>query len=245
MTETSTEELLALLREIEDREKAAERLYSSYIEELKDEEIVGTLRRIRDDEEEHSRLASEALVLIKNGPTYIRVREGLTSFQEASACLVSCGIERYTRTGLTTLEHLINERGLRCIYVSVNKSSTALREAFRRRGIETDAISFIDCMTVDIGESDKMVVSPENLTELSMVVTRLANSIRHNGFVYFDTISTLYIFHPSNVVERFIHTLIPRLKAIPVGLVLVAIEEEVDSRALAVLTAFTDMKVEV
>jgi len=239
----STNELLNLLREIQENEKEAERLYSRYLEELRDEEIVKALRHILDEETRHVRLASEAVSLVKHGSAYLKIRNSLADFSESATCFVSSGIESYTRNSLAMLEHLINERGMRCVYVAVNRPSTSLAEVYRREDIDTEAITFIDCSTVEIGQPGITVVSPENLTDISMAIARHAERHPSKGFVYFDTVSALYIYHPSNMVERFIHNLIPRLKAVPIGLIMVIIEEEVEQRVRAVLTAFSDIKI--
>ena len=240
----STEELLNLLEEIEENEREAERLYSRYLEEVRDEEAVKALRRIRDEETGHVRLASEAISLVKHGPAYPKIRYSLADFSESTTCLVSSGIEGYMRNNLAILEHLINERGLGCIYIAVNRPSTSLAGVYRREGIDTEAITFIDCTTVDTGQLDLNVMSPENLTKISMAVTRQAERFTGNGFIYFDTVSALYIYHADNMVERFIHNFIPKLKAVPIGLVMVIIQEEVEQRARAVLTSFSDIKIE-
>ncbi|MFQ6075799.1 MAG: hypothetical protein ACE5Z5_06665 [Candidatus Bathyarchaeia archaeon] len=243
MAETSTEGLLALLEEILALEKEAEALYNGYLQTIEDESIARRLARIRDDEVGHVQIASDLITLIRY-EEYPRIREGFKGFTAGSATLVSCTVDRYVKANSAVLRHLVNERGFRCIYVAVNKPSTTLTNVFAKEGIDVEKVSFIDCTTLDLGDEKKIVVRPDNPTDLSMAIDGLARKIPGNKFVHFDTISTCYIFHPSNLVERFALSQVHSLEAQRVGLVLVAVKEEIDDKALARLTTFCDNKVE-
>jgi len=240
----SAEELIALLQRLEEIERGAESLYSKYLEDIKDEEAASILKHIRDEETRHAVLASEAISLLRHGPNYPKIRTLLDDFSQTTFCFLSTGIEGYMKANLAVLDYLINERGLHCIYLAVNKPCASLEEIYRREGIDVDAISFLGYSSVGPGDADDIVVNLENLTKLSRAVMTQAEKHAGEGFVYFDAVSTLYIFHPSNTVEKFIYSLISRLKAISVGLVLVAVEEAVDLRVKAVLTGFSDVMLE-
>lgn len=240
----SAEELLALLQRLKECEGGALALYTKYLGIIADEEAMSMLKLIRDEEMTHVTLAVEAISLLKHGPNHSKIRTLLGDFSQTTSCFLSTGIAGYMRVNLAVLDYLINERGLHCIYIAVNKPSASLEEIYRREGIDVDAISFLSGSLVGSGDADAMVVDPEDLTNLRMIVARLAEEHSGGGFVFFDAVSSLYIFNPSNTVESFVFSLIPRLRAIPVGLVLVAVEEAVDRRVKAVLSSFTDVMLE-
>lgn len=224
-------------------EKEAEALYNNYLQTIKDEPIARRLAHIRDDEVEHVQFAYDLITLVKY-EEYPRIREGFKDFTAGSTTLVSCSVDKYVKANSAVLRHLINDRGFRCIYVAVNKSSTDLINIFAKEGIDLEKVSFIDCTTVDLGDKNKVVVRPDNPTELSMTIDDLAKKISGDKFVHFDTISTYYLFHSINIVERFVLSQIHSMKAQNIGLVLVAVKNEIDDKELTRLTIFCDRKVE-
>lgn len=245
MNKTSSERLLTLVEEILDQEKRAKELYGEYIRRIEDRAIVEGLKRILNDEEEHIRLASEVLGLIKYGSSYSRLRDGLNGFSEASSILISCDIENYLKVNMIVLKNLVNEKGFKCIYVAVNKPVSSLVEAFKREGIDTDKLSFIECTTVGTETEKRILVKPDNLTDMNMSISRLIEETPGKKIVYLDAVSTLHVFNSGNVVERFTHHLISSTKLKGTGLILVAINEEIEKRSIAVLTTFCDSKIDV
>jgi hypothetical protein len=241
----SSEKLLALAEEILDQEKRAKALYEKYLEMIKDKPIIEELARILSDEKEHIRLISEVFGLMKYGSTYSRVRIGLDEFSETSSILISCGIESYLKMNLIVLRKLVNEKGLKCIYVTVNKPVSSLIEVFKRENIKTGRLLFVECSTVNLGEEKRILAKPDNLTDLNMSIARLVEETSERKFVYLDAVSTLYIFNPANVVERFAHHLISSTRLKRTGLILVAVNEEIDKRSMIALTTFCDNKIDV
>lgn len=243
MTETHIEELLLHLKEILALEAKAKELYDNYLQQIRDKSIVDRISRIRDDEVEHIEIASQLTPLIKY-KEYSIIREGLETFSEGSIILVHCGLDKYVRTGFSVLKYLVDERGLDCVYVAVNKPSSFIIEALAREDINVEKVSFIDCSPVDLGDKRGMVVSPENPTDLSMAIeTAIASP--EGKFVYFDSISTYFLFHESNIVERFVLFLAQKLRAKKVGLVLLVVKEEIEERSLARLTVISDKRINV
>lgn len=245
MNKANSERLLTLVREILDQEKRAKELYEEYIKRIKDRPTVKGLKRILDDEKVHIRLASEVLGMIKYGSSYSRVRDGLNRFSETSSILISCDIENYLKVNMIVLKNLVNEKGFRCIYVAINKPFSSLIEAFKREGVDAERLSFIECATVSTGSEGMILAKPDNLTDVNMSISRLIEETLGRKFVYMDAISTLYIFNPGNVVERFARHLVSSARLKRTGLILVAVNEEIEKRSMAVLTTFCDGKIEV
>lgn len=245
MNKTSSERLLTLVEEILDQEKRAKELYEEYIRRIEDRPIVEGLKHILNDEEGHIRLASEVLGLMKYGSSSLRVRDGLNEFTETSSILISCDIENYLKVNMIVLKNLVNEKGFKCIYVAVNKPVSSLMDAFRREGLDTDKLSFVECATVGTETEKRILVKPDNLTDMNMSISRLIEETPERKFVYLDAISTLYIFNSVNVVERFAHHLVFSMKSKGTGLILVAVNEEIEKRSVAALTTFCDSRIDV
>lgn len=240
---THSKRLMDLAKEILNAERKAKDIYQRYVRIIKDESIKQELSNILRDEEEHIQLATEVLSLLQYGSDYSKVIKGLDVFTEASSLLILCGVENYFKVNRIILKYLINEKGFRCIYVTINKPSTTLREAFKREDIHVNNLFFIDCTTINMGIKGTVIAKPENLSDISMKIGRLVRKIKEEKFVYLDTVSTLYIFHPTNIVERFIHHIISRLKMAKSSFIMVAVKEEMDKRSMAVLKSFVDHEI--
>jgi len=237
-------------------ETKARDLYDSYLQKVKDHTIANSLSLIHDQEIGHMKLASEVITTIRKYiPDHFErkrkeslvdylEKEGLVDFDDTSTVLISSDVEKYWKTNLAVLKYLVNQKKLKCIYITVNKPSFSLVEAFKREEIDVNNLYFVDCTTVGTEDSRKIFVKPESLSDISIAVSRLAENISEKKFVYFDAISTLYIFNPSDTVEKFVHYLIPKLKADKIGLILVAVKDEIEKKSLTVLTTFCDSKVE-
>jgi len=236
----TTEELLRDLRAIHEMEVKARDLYEAQLRRFSETTIVKALSKIRHDEEEHIQIASELIQVVEGyKPEDLILREALTAFMETSAFLLSLEIENYQKTNMTALKHLVNERGFGCLYVAVNKPSSSLIEAFKMESVNVDALSFVDCSAVG-GESGRPTVSPENLTELSIAISKLLKEVPERRYVHLDSVSALYIFNQGDRVEAFTHSLIRKLKAERAGLILVAVKNEMDEKPLYRLRSFCD-----
>lgn len=244
MNKASSKRLLTLVEEILEQEKRAKELYEEYIRRIEDSSIVKGLRLILDDEKRHITLASEVLGLIKYGSRYSRVKNGLNKFSETMSTLISCGIENYLKVNMIVLKNLVNEKGFKCIYVAVNKPVSSLVDAFRREGVDTEKLSFIECTTVGTETEKRILVKPDNLTDVSVRISRLIRATSGRKFIYLDAISTLYVFNPDKKVERFAHHLVSNARLKRTGLILIVVNEEIENRSIAVLTTFCDNRIE-
>jgi len=242
----STEDLLNDLREILDVETKAKDLYNDYLGRIDDKLIVDSLTNIRDDELEHVKLAGKLIDTIgRSRPQDIFIIEALTDFAESfPAVLVSTSVEKYLGSNLTILRYLINQKNLSCIYVAVNKPSSSLLRSFRKEGIDVDRMYFVDCTTVAGKEERRIVVSAGNLTDISIAISEWIQKVPLRKFVHLDAISTLYIFNPSDTVERFLHALVAKLRENNVGQVLIAMRDEMEKKSLDLLTSLCDSKIE-
>ena len=106
------------------------------------------------------------------------------------------------------------------------------------------AVSFIDCSMMDLGDEKSVVVRPENPTDLSMAIEKTVEKTSRKAFVHFDSISTYQIFHEAEVIQKFILFLANMLRKKKIGLVLVAIKEEMEEKQIARLTALCDRRID-
>lgn len=240
----SIEELLSELREIHDLEVKARDLYEAQLRRFKDPAMVEALSKIRQDEERHIQIASGLINMIEGyKPEDSILKEALTAFTEKSVFLLLLDVESYQKISVATLKYLVNEKGFRCLYIAVNKPSSTLIEIYRTEGINVDALSFVDCSVMDMG-SGWPTVNPENLTELSISISKLLKEMPEPRVIHLDSVSALYIFNQSDKVEAFTQFLIRKLKAEKAGLILVSVKKEIDEKSLQRLRSLCDRELE-
>ncbi|OIO26810.1 hypothetical protein AUJ14_00920 [Candidatus Micrarchaeota archaeon CG1_02_55_22] len=132
-----------------------------------------------------------------------------------------------------------------CIYISLNRPHADLAVLLENESVDSKKVFFADAVTIQAGgeraNSDNVVYleSPRDLTDLSIAIDALAPKlITGKKFVFFDSLTTLLLYHQPNSVARFIHFLTSKLRSQDVNGMLVALPQ--DAEALALLKQFCD-----
>lgn len=127
--------------------------------------------------------------------------------------LIKIDSSEYRKTILETMKSL--SKGKVC-YVTLNKTYNALEETFEENKINLDNVFFIDVISgsiKDVKQNKKKVYfisSPSSLTELSLAISKTLEK----GFDYliFDSINNLLTYHSLNESERFLSSIINKIK---------------------------------
>ena len=113
-------------------------------------------------------------------------------------------------------------------YVTLNKTSSALMELFKKKKIKNENILYIDAISKALKKSpdqcDKcyFVSSPAALTELSLVTNKF---LKHKfDCIIVDSITNLSTYQKDLIVLKFITTLINKVKASKTKAVFYAID---------------------
>jgi len=107
-------------------------------------------------------------------------------------------------------------RGTVC-YFTLNKTFSSLLSNFKRHGVKTDNLLFVDAISKsmrevpDQAEQCYYVSSPGALTELSIVLSKV---LRHNfDYIVFDSLTNLLIYQEREPVAKFISNFVNRAGA--------------------------------
>jgi len=117
------------------------------------------------------------------------------------------------------------------IYVSTEATSLEISESFRQRGLGEDlphTLGFVDAFRETVGlpsmtREDTAYASCEDLTSLSITISKMRERISENALVVFDSLTSPYLMNGSEVL-RFIRTTLLRL-AVEGNAVLTCIDE--------------------
>jgi predicted hydrocarbon binding protein/archaellum biogenesis ATPase FlaH len=128
----------------------------------------------------------------------------------------------------TTLKSIILKP---VIYVTTESTSLEISESFKQRGLGEDLphpLSFVDAFRETVGllsmtRSDTVYASCEDLTSLSIAISKMQERVGENALVVFDSLTSPYLINGLEVL-RFIRTTLLRL-AVEGNAVLTCIDE--------------------
>ena len=149
--------------------------------------------------------------------------------------------ERYAETNLDIVRHLV--RSHECVYVSVNRPAHSLLEDFAHHDIARERVFFIDLVTRQVSDAslDNCVFlqSASSLTELSIALSEALRQLS-SACVHVDSLSTLVTYNAANLVVRFTHHLIGKLRVLGAKGVFISLKKGVDDELIAQLAPFCD-----
>lgn len=133
-------------------------------------------------------------------------------------------------------------------YVSLNKPYDTLVPIFKKLGIETGKMIFVDCVTAGFrkpaaGLNVVSVSSPKALTEINITINKISDSKKFQGLV-FDSLSTLLVYEQPSTVIKFSHSVISKLRAAESHGVFMCLREDLKGELMKDLSMFVDRIVE-
>lgn len=175
----------------------------------------------------------------------------VSGIKHGEIALILASPVKYQTIAPQVVKHFAGKKNFFGVYVTVNKPYVALNENFKKNGVKTDRIFFIDCVTKMVGgvskPSDRFLTieSPQFLTEMSIAVSQ-AMSALPKGEKYFilDSVSSLLIYNSPGTIARFIHFLSGKLREWEARGVFLAVDAEVET-LLPYISQFVDKTVHV
>lgn len=158
--------------------------------------------------------------------------------------------EKYQSTNIEFVKTLVNEQKTPGIYVTLNKPYKTLKTIFEKEKIDTSLILFIDAITsIDSIKKTKeclYIGSPEKLSDISIAMDQAVTSIeQRDKFVFFDSLSTLLIYHETTVIAKFIHFLSTKMREWNVKGIIISLESNSNKDLISQLSQFCDLKLNI
>lgn len=172
------------------------------------------------------------------------------ALERSGITLVITSSEDYAENNSEILRFLV-DRGLKGIYVTVNKPYGVMRKMLEGVDIDVSNLFFIDAVSKDSGaeldeDSDQVMYlqSPKHLTDISIVMGEAVEQFGSGDkFIFFDSLSVLTIYNNQNTVAKFAHYLTGKMRSWDVVGVIISVKEDTDDQLLARLTQFCDNKI--
>ena len=162
--------------------------------------------------------------------------------------LATVDAKNYQKTNLEIIRHLIEDKNIPGVYVTLNKPFDTMQDVFKKEKIDIRMIIFIDAVTKTVGgeieKTDKclFIGAPDNLSDISIAMDQAVRSLpSKERFVFFDSLSTLLVYNSVPTVARFIHFLAGKMRVWKVKGVIVSLRKEKDKELIDELTQFCDV----
>lgn len=103
------------------------------------------------------------------------------------------------------------------VFITTTKSSSKLTKEFKKRGLDTSRLIFIDFVKKPEGHKDMnrriYVNSLSNLTELSIAISQALDTLKEKPkFLILHSIPTLHLYNKPEVLARFLNFIISKLR---------------------------------
>lgn len=161
--------------------------------------------------------------------------------REILSSLISLFVLRDTEyySGILELTRMFDKNSDRICYVSLSKPSSELIKDFKRTGIDTGNITFVDCVAPNKSPNVVEVAFPRGLTELNDAVIKAASKRRFDVLL-FDSLSMLELYKDRKKIEEFIHTLITKMRSSDTRTVFAVLEKDIKNELTGSLVMFMD-----
>ncbi|MCK5548335.1 MAG: CBS domain-containing protein, partial [Thermoplasmata archaeon] len=134
------------------------------------------------------------------------------------------------------------------LYVTVNKPYFSLVETLKNKGVKTDEFYFIDASSGDTGtpkgKNFEKVSGQSDMTEIMVAIEKNLKTKRYSGVV-FDSISTLLAYQNEEMVIRFAHSLINKLREMNVKGIFLCTKEDLKTNLMKNLNMLADYSVDI
>ncbi|MFB6166657.1 MAG: ATPase domain-containing protein, partial [Candidatus Nanohaloarchaea archaeon] len=162
---------------------------------------------------------------------------------EIGLLLVEAG--DYVDTNMEALRYLTEDRDSLGVYVTINKPYSTIKNFLEEHDVDTGKLFFVDAVSKEVGEEtvdDDQVLfmdSPENLTGLSIVVSKAVDSMPdRDKFVFLDSLTTLEVYNEMDTVSRFAHFLTGKMRKWDASGVIISLEQETDEELVNRISQF-------
>ena len=164
--------------------------------------------------------------------------------------LATVDAKRYQDANIALIREMTSQK-IPGVYVTLNKPYHTVKELFRKKGIDTKLMIFIDGVTKTSGgnieKTDEclFIGNPENLSDISLAMDQAVTSLPpKERFVFFDSLSTLLIFNSLSTVAKFVHFIAGKMRMWKVKGIIISLEKESHKDLINELSQFCDVHFE-
>ena len=169
----------------------------------------------------------------------------LKNLPEESIVLVVTKAESAFESGLAIVK-FFTQKGEGGIILSASRPFSNLRDIYRKNAIDSKKLFVLDCVSKNEGvsvQTDKNVIFLENasdLTQISISINTLIKSNKNIKFILIDSITTMLIHNKPDILARFIHSILTRMRIAQISCFSISLENEVNREVQAEIAQLCD-----
>ncbi|UCD02923.1 MAG: CBS domain-containing protein [Candidatus Aenigmatarchaeota archaeon] len=142
----------------------------------------------------------------------------------------------------------VSETVPKFIFVTVNKPYFSLLQTLKKHDIPTEGMYFIDASSEEgepqSGKNFEKIRTPADITEIMIAVDKALKTKKYFGLV-FDSVSTLLTYHSEEIVSKFLHSLINKLRKHEVKGIFLCTKEDIKTSMMKNLNMLADYSVDI
>jgi len=172
----------------------------------------------------------------------------LASLGKTDICSVTVSPKAYSGSLKKLLKVTLIKKDHAAVYISLNKPCSSIMSLRESLKISEERLHVLDATGGMVPKKKPNRCSftssgVRSLTELSIAITKAINSGKYS-VVILDSVSTLRVYHSPEVIEKFIHFLVTKLRQLALGGVLIAVTDSQTKDMIPVISQFCDVSIE-
>lgn len=149
----------------------------------------------------------------------------------------------YTEKILAVVADMVG-MGINLCYISLNRPCSSLMSTFKKAGVNTDSIHFIDAITKTAVNTEdtkqcSYVSSPGALTELSVKISKIVDKKEYD-YIIFDSLSTLLVYESDSTIAKFVHFLMAKVRVASCNAIFTCLNQDAESILIKDINMFAD-----
>ena len=155
--------------------------------------------------------------------------------------------KKYQKTNISIIEGLV-KAGIPGVYVTLNRPYENVKTLFKKEKIDTSNVIFIDAVTKTVGgvvekrEDCLYIGGPKGLSDISLAMDQAIMAIPKGvKFLFFDSLSTLLLYHDVRVVAKFVHFISGKMRIWKVKGIIISLRRDKDQELIEELQSFCDL----
>lgn len=179
------------------------------------------------------------------------VLEGeLGNLPEGWIVLLETSPEKVLDVSLAAMK-ILTDKNYSSIVLSASRPCSNMLNLYEKNKIDKKKIFIIDCVckTLDSKVADttniKHLENSAVLTEMAIQLGKLMEDAKSDKFIFIDSITTLLIHNKPDVLARFVHSILTKMRMKNVSCLLVSLEGETNREVRAEIAQLCDKVIKV
>ena len=177
-----------------------------------------------------------------------KLKEELQNIPNDYIIYLETSSDRFIEVSLAVIKHLAsrNDSG---IIVSANRPYNNLINFYKKNDIDVSKMFILDCITNNqLHNNGGNVVFIENVSALTDILLQIDQRIKINNgkkFLFIDSITTMLIHNDPNILSRFVHSVLTRMRIHSTGGLIISLEDKTNRFVKAEIAQLCDKVIKI